>query len=449
MPTPTTPAFNGFRPIASLSRLQHAVGQGGFHSARLTGPSDAHWIADDGQVYCDVDPTTISWIYDCGSETQSAVHKEVDTYLDTAKPWLDLLFISHLDADHVNGVERLFSGDPALQVGTIALPYLEDGARAYALAQAIATGDDAGDGTFIRDLIVDPVDVLSRFAPRRILLFRSGSDVPEDGFDGDINTRGPSGPDSDRPCWKLVGPDRAPPVGKAILATADVEATVVSDHAILVAPIEHGGFEWIFKPYVRPAQPLTIDKFLDQAAKNLNLDLASAKARLFDTAQLKMLLSDEQAAKALGDAYKTVFKSKNQTSLCVYAGPAAEPGRIDAWAFCFDNHNYVRRETIGWLGTGDLNIKPKIWVDRFLAHYAAEIDRTRVLQIPHHGSILNWNVDILDLKPRSCVVSAAPLNPNWKHPSPIIVSQVKASGVEVRHVTYAKSYQEGFIFDAF
>lgn len=449
MPPPKTPHYDGPRPFASLTRRQHAVGQGGFHTARLTGPSDSHWIESSGWISFGVDPTTVSWIYDCGSEKQSAVHEEIDTYLDTAAPWLDLLFISHLDNDHVNGIQRLFSGDPSLQVGTIALPYLERGARAYALARAIADGTGADSEAFVRALIVEPASALSRFGPRRILLFRSGGDRTEGEPDGEIDPQGPSAPGREQPCWKLVRSDRSRPLGKVIATTGELEATLVSDDAMLEAPIAHSGFRWLFKPYVRPADSEAVDKFLVQAAAKLGLELEDAKAKLFDTAQLKLLLSNEKETKALGDAYQAAFKSKNETSLCVYAGPAAEPEPINAGAFCFDDHAYVHRQSIGWLGTGDLNIKAKIWVDRFLVHYATEIDRTRVLQIPHHGSIHNWPADILDLKPRSCVASAAPLNPNWKHPSATIVGQVVASGAQFRHVTYTKPYQEGFVFDAF
>lgn len=435
------------RPFATLSREQHAVGQGGFHSARLTGPTGAVWIDQDGGLSSNGDPTTISWIYDCGSEKKSAVEAEVDTYLNTAKSWLDLLFISHLDADHVNGVERLFSGDPALDVGTIALPYLEDGARAYALAQDVATRGAAADREFVRQLILDPVGALTRFGPRRILLFRSG-EWPVGEGDPDINPAAPSGPEGERPAWKLTHPHGTRPTGMTIARTGTLEATIVSDDAVLTAPVDHSGFEWIFKPYVRPTDQVTIDKFLAQAAKDFDMELDDAKAMLFDTARLKVLLSSDEDTKKLGGAYKAIFKSKNQTSLCIYAGPSADPDELAAWAFCFDDHAYVRRETIGWLGTGDLHIKAQTWVDQFLNHYAPETDRTRVLQIPHHGSVHNWHADALKLNPRSCVVSASPSKPSWKHPNPTIVAQVAAMGAHLRHVTYTDRYLEGFIFDA-
>lgn len=435
-------------PFATLSRHQHAVGQGGFHSARLTGPSGATWIDQNGLPAAGDDPTSISWVYDCGSENKAAVETEVDTYLDTAGPWLDLLFISHLDGDHVNGVERLFSGQPGLKVGTIAVPYLTDGARAYTLAQTIASGGEASDQDFVRQLILDPVAALTRFDPRRILLFRSG-EGPVGEADPDINPTGPSAPDGERPVWKLTGPDGASPRGSTLVRTATLEATVVSDDAVLAAPIGWGGFQWIFKPYVRPQNQVVIDAFLAEAATELNKTPDEVEAMLFDPEGLKVLLTSDDDTKALGDAYKTVFKSKNNTSLCIHAGPAPQPNRQNAWAFCSDDHAYVRRETIGWLGTGDLDIKAKIWVDRFLDHYAAEKDRTRVLQIPHHGSIHNWHVDALTMNPRSCVVSASPSNPTWIHPDPTIVAQVAATGARLRHVTYKRRYLEGFILDAF
>jgi len=48
---------------------------------------------------------TLYWVYDCGSNQQDRLSEEILSV--AAQGPIDLLFLSHLDSDHVNGVDRL------------------------------------------------------------------------------------------------------------------------------------------------------------------------------------------------------------------------------------------------------------------------------------------------------------------------------------------------------
>ena len=71
-----------------VTLVQHPVGQGGMMSGRLE--------VTDG-VY--------RWIYDCGSDQRPCLDREIAVV--SSQGHLDRLFISHIDNDYVEGVDRL------------------------------------------------------------------------------------------------------------------------------------------------------------------------------------------------------------------------------------------------------------------------------------------------------------------------------------------------------
>jgi len=90
-------------------RFQHPVGQGFFHSGLLS---------EDGV-------RQLFYIYDCGAMQRYANERirQIDRHISFlgARSTLDLLFLSHIHANHLNGVERLLDSTTGLQVDTIVL----------------------------------------------------------------------------------------------------------------------------------------------------------------------------------------------------------------------------------------------------------------------------------------------------------------------------------------
>ena len=52
-----------------------------------------------------------TYVYDCGSDQLNALRSELDAahshFPEGGDAWIDTVFISHLDADHVNGFDSL------------------------------------------------------------------------------------------------------------------------------------------------------------------------------------------------------------------------------------------------------------------------------------------------------------------------------------------------------
>lgn len=447
--------FHGAQLPITVQRRQHPVGQGGFHSAQLTTPDHLQMLVwDQFETWETVGKPNLTWIYDCGSEDKAAVDTEVEAYLDGSRPWIEFLFISHLDNDHINGLPRLLRRGDAAQVGTIALPYIDHVERLIIFARAVSEGalaeDD--DGEFFRQMIFDPTQALARFNPRRLLYFRSGPDAedsPDFGLDG-----GPGDRDGEAVRWKLIGPRRSRPEGHRLPGSSTaghraVDVSVVRDTATIDCDVSISEFGWIFKPYVRPISAALLSAFETAAITELKWTGKVFATEVADPMVRQDLVADAEKAASLAKAYEAACKGKkNRTSLCVYAGPAPEdislaaPGTPEPLAYVVEPRLKVSRYAVGWLGTGDAELKAIKWHSDFIKHYAQEIGRVLTLQLPHHGSIHNFHSTLLSLGPRTCVASASPKNPNWEHPSDEVVKAVEGLPASFAHVTYSDDFFE-------
>ena len=135
-------------------RVQHAVGQGCFHSGE---------IREDHEL-------RHRYVYDCGAISKYAKQRDgcIDGYLShfAARDPLHSIFLSHAHADHVNGVERLLHPSTGLNVDTIVLPLINVTDRLIAFARTASEDAAAAQTEFYRTFVADPTAALSRFDPR-------------------------------------------------------------------------------------------------------------------------------------------------------------------------------------------------------------------------------------------------------------------------------------------
>lgn len=151
--------------------VQFPVGQGGFHVSFLVEHGLSLGIAPF------VGEPAFAWVYDCGSNQQDVLIEQIQTIADAR---LDMLFLSHLDSDHVVGVDKLLLA--ADSIDEVILPYLGDVEWALHLAAAVRRGSLSG--TFI-DLVASPSDWFGARGVQRITYI--------DGYSED--DEGPDGPD--------------------------------------------------------------------------------------------------------------------------------------------------------------------------------------------------------------------------------------------------------------
>ena len=150
---------------------QEPVGHGGFHTGMLS-------LGDLHSAY-------VHWVYDCGSwhkarsALQNRTKKLVARVRRSNRP-LDLLFVSHFDTDHVNGLDHLLT---ELCVDTVVIPYLEPADAFIVTVAAIEQRDVSPDPDpdwrkwllELHKVAFDPAGWFGGRGVRRVIRIRPGS----------------------------------------------------------------------------------------------------------------------------------------------------------------------------------------------------------------------------------------------------------------------------------
>jgi hypothetical protein len=402
---------------ALITRCQFAVGHGGFHASSikvccdLTGRATRDTLTQPAGLNTLLD---IAYVYDCGSEHPEAFAKALKVYRETIAERLEILFVSHLHADHINGLDRLL-GNKVPDI--VVLPYLdlEDIA-------AIALSDFEGSkfsGSY-RAYLGDPVSWWTSRGVRTVIFIE-----PDDGggtsLDLPIPTR-PIGGGSDsgrrdfrQPQARLVAVLRKP-AGHVPpeLKAADGRALGVRElpgPGLLAGSGSHFRLEWRYDPqdnwhqadwylvpYVHPVRDAQRTEFRTEILDHLKLQGASpAEFR----ARILVDLTSSKKAKALVDIYANHFSPSNHNavSMSLYSGPASSQRRsevaenwISEWQFSPHATGAVEN---GWLSTGDSMLKQPKRRNPWRRFYSQLGEPIAALTLPHHGSNHNFHDEIL------------------------------------------------------
>lgn len=389
-----------------FNEIQFPVGQGGFHMG---------WLRDHGSPL-DIDPfvgtPSFAWAYDCGSDQTSALNAQIQSI---AGARIDMLFLSHLDNDHVSGVDKLLLA--ASEVGEVVLPYLGDTEWALHLASGASSG--ALSGTFA-DLAADPAGWFGARGVRQITYVESDGDEDEGGIAPDpVEPSGEAGADPDRePLKRKWSRTSAAPSAPAPIAPS--AAVIIRVPKGAVAPIASMGrnLNWVLSPYAFRPPAAKLAAFNAELAKRFAPGL-SAKDYA-DAARTKTGRKDLRAC------YDLVWKTHNLHSMALYAGPAVPPGdklRCTAW-----QGNFLRRVIQpGWLSTGDFDLSVKTRREKFLQYYDCYAGMVGQLMLPHHGSDHSFDASVLAKFPDLVFAIAAVGTNGHGHPGPRVQAAVSAA----------------------
>lgn len=381
-------------------RRQYPVGQGCFH-AGIVGPGHGppdRLLAGDG----------VRYVYDCGSMKPYAAARTAaigQFHADCDRRQIDLLFLSHQHEDHVSGVEALCDPATGCDVDTIILALLNVIDRLICFARAEAESN-AGAGELMAALAVDPATALVRLNPHQIIFVRRGEGpapppgaalppAPEDGPYG----AGPGERGRRTVKWRLGGEGFAqhlvtkvasdnleqPGAAQAVFVVDDTLAIEIRDAVELL--------RWILAPYVDVEVSLARDAFLKAAGDLFGLTPEAFEAK----------------------AYETVA-NLNVTSLCLYSGPAGDVVYQPEWRAEIGRlSSHGAPACVGWLGTGDADLKRYARREAFLQHYAGYLASVQTLLLPQHGSAHNFSADLLQQLQPFLTIAAADAGRNESH----------------------------------
>jgi len=415
-----------------LDQNFHGIGQGLFYSGKITFQSN-----NDTK-------NSFNFIYDCGSSSRIVyLINEIKEYkkLNLTNKKLDLLMISHLHSDHVNGVERILSD---IEVKNVVLPYLKP------IERALLSVYEEGPSWYF-EFLSNPTNFLKKRGVKNIIYVSRGEDVkvtPPETSEGPLNEVEFS--------LKMDFEGMKHDIEKEAYARKndefiDINVTFKKDsYSAKIFNL------WDFYFYTSPIDEKKIEPFFNAVRQIQN----ESKDREISHDSILEIIRDKNKRKDLKEIYeKKITKDLNFTSMACLHGPIYLLPYIDLryefnlglWPFPFippyrrlyenlkfmyhklydewlhilcETKDFYRNRSYSFL-TGDINSNSE-W-DGIKRRYLQLFKYMQFLQIPHHGSQKNWNYEIpLDVGLCDYIISAGIRN-QFKHPDLEVIKNISQS----------------------
>lgn len=397
------------------SRVQHGVGQGSFHSATV------EVEAVSGRYRFD-------YVYDCGAlasygrQTPGLKNALGRISLEpremgASKAVLDLMVLSHFDADHMNGARTLVD---RFEVDRIVLPYLGIDELALVIA---SQADVFNESTVVQ--LHGLANGSTTLLGRPVTMVKT---EPRNAEDRAL---------TDEPQSTLEERAEPPPVqefprrASVVIEGSDASPGVVmsDEENLIIKPSDNGVHRtWKLRFWNRGLDPV-LSKLIRQTLNQVGFPIAALHDR-HNGAQtiitwLKVKHYKGPAKKGHGgkkasgprtnrdlavaayreaiEKYKPTWlnevtgkKLENFLSVGLYSGPGfdfkpEDLGSIGLHENLMGTHLYRhlasrQMSRAGWIGTGDAPLgEPLIWQD-FETHYKVELALTQTVLVPHHGA---------------------------------------------------------------
>lgn len=390
--------------MIDVTLTQHPVGQGGLMSGLLEVP--------DGRFH---------WVYDCGSNQSEPLGREIAAIAGRGE--IDCLFLSHLDSDHISGIDRLLIASGGVK--EVVLPYLDDIDRLIAAAHDSAAGRLAGEFlTFLGDM----ADWFGTRGVDRITFISPNSD------DDGPETPAPEFPrdgEPERGKGEIFAKWTRQPVRQGRMANLPKRILVqrLQTNSMLELGSSWGPLDWIFAPYAHQPSAKKFSAFKSELFKQFGRHYRTPGF-------LAGLLHDKGKLRALREAYDLIWSDHNLVSMALYAGPSDS----SAWSReCLHPpgwwHRHPENQAVGWLGTGDMHLNVGRRREAMINHYRYLLDQVNVFALPHHGSHRNYHPSLLREMPNvtQCVAASGPNG--YGHPSDHVKQSVLSAGREFVQVS--------------
>lgn len=297
-----------------MVRTFHPIGQGAFYSERHFFPNSEFTI-----------------VYDCGST--SVPSKKLESKIRSSFPknhQIDILFISHFHADHINGIETLTKH---CKIKKVVIPLIDNETKI---------------------LLINANLLESNFSDTRLI------DNPSDLFGSDI---------------PIIRIDPATDTDETNLnATqliSDIDTSKTLPSGTVLIPREQA--KWYFIP-VNFEHNRRKEQFRN-ALKRYRLELTD-----IDT-----IYKINTHKGVIKNAYAEVDGDLNTNSMVLYSGYSTnETITCTSYPFFFRT-----RQNSGCLYTGDIDLTENNLETKFKRFFRPKDTPIGTLQIPHHGSIHN------------------------------------------------------------
>lgn len=375
------PHFNE-HPIMEVTRIIHPVGHGGFYTETFPNGTEES-----------------TFVYDCGgfgcSKRGATMGKYLKGFLLSHKK-IEAVFISHFHWDHINGLQYLLDN---AEVKYLFLPQytLEVMAEAF-LYNYIVTGDK-NINTFLLSLLNDSTKYKSTNVIQ--VSFTNDHHVPDN-----LTPVNSSDESNELKAWDW---------GKG--TSIDLSKT----NRLPASTLLYFG-KWLYIPYNSKVPADKMKGTVEELIKKLELELSSLTDFSASLAQINV-----EKCKEAYDAF--FIGGLNQTSMTLFSGSTEDVVKkfgtmatecSDCQPFCDLSYQYQHCCNPNILYTGDYEpATDKMGVQFFYSKFWKNI---ATIQIPHHGSIYNYDKALYEYPVRGIVSAREDCS---KHPDKNILKMIQ------------------------
>ena len=326
------------------------------------------------------DEETINVIYDCGSSTSvKNINKMISSTFSKSEK-IYAVFISHMHSDHMNGLEFLLE---YCCVENVFLPYLTpDNVTISIIIQEVSSGKHTD---FVKGFVADPENAVNEFCTMHN-------------------------------CNK-------PRIQYVISPKDEDERLLEIEHR---RDRYHSSGVPIYLPRLRCKDGWEKWKYIPYNYENTDrkeefiLELRRNKLDLRNREKILKQLNSPTGRKQIKKAYENITGGLNSNSMVVYSGLANEK-HMRSWQDILPNPFLKKccndcwcRTTSGCLYTGDFDAHSAKNFEALINNYEYLRNEIGTIQLPHHGSEDNFNVDLLTTGD-FFIISAGYKN-RYKHP---------------------------------
>lgn len=381
-----------------VNRTQYPIGQGCFHHTSIC-------LMNEWPVF--------SVVYDCGGSNEEHRQEIIKAFAAGVPKNHDLLVISHLDLDHINGLPQLKMAGQSFS--NVILPHIDKAARKkifmWMAFVALAKGQKPEK---VKDGIATAINLYGGAYGKPVMITHDPDSNP------------PAAQESRNKDEVKKSDFPFPASTQRVLASAKAEDTLPDSASFAFTRID-----WQLRFYSREWDCQLADdiwnlpvlkNLKDKISELVDSCLTDSPKSVDGLAELlkeevpqsvcdkalKDINSNSSASKKMtiksliGELYAlTELKNYNSASLCMYSGPRERGNGIARFSFNRHVHGLPVYETqrlepvqntrsVGWLGTGDSHFPDQTAVDDFAKHFLTELPRVSTIVVPHHGSRHNY-----------------------------------------------------------